>query len=65
LGRTVEPAAHRSSSSGNGWEDAAGVDARARGLAEEAIWLARVLLEVMPHEPEVLHWLRARRQWPK
>ncbi len=39
---------------GNGWEDAAGVDARARGLAEEAIWLARVLLEVMPDEPEVL-----------
>jgi len=38
---------------GNGWEDAAGVDARARGLAEEAIWLARVLLEVMPNEPEV------------
>jgi predicted RNA polymerase sigma factor len=38
---------------GNGWEDAAGVDTRARGLAEEAIWLAKVLLEVMPHEPEV------------
>jgi len=38
---------------GNGWEDAAGVDVRARGLAEEAIWLARVLLEVMPNEPEV------------
>ena len=39
---------------GNGWEDAAGVDIRARGLTEEAIWLARVLLEVMPDEPEVL-----------
>ena len=39
---------------GNGWEDAAGVDARARGLAEEAIWLARVLLEVLPDEPEAL-----------
>ena len=38
---------------GNGWEDAAGVDARARGLTEEAIWLARVLLEVLPDEPEV------------
>jgi RNA polymerase sigma-70 factor (ECF subfamily) len=38
---------------GNGWEDAAGVDTRARGLAEEAIWLARVLFEVMPDEPEV------------
>ena len=38
---------------GNGWEDAAGVDGRARGLAEEAIWLGRVLFEVMPDEPEV------------
>ena len=38
---------------GNGWEDAAGVDTRGRGLAEEAIWLARVLLEVLPDEPEV------------
>jgi RNA polymerase sigma-70 factor (ECF subfamily) len=38
---------------GNGWEDAAGVDSRARGLAEEAIWLGRVLLEVLPNEPEV------------
>jgi RNA polymerase sigma-70 factor (ECF subfamily) len=39
---------------GNGWEDAAGVDARGRGLAEEATWLASVLLEVMPDEPEAL-----------
>jgi RNA polymerase sigma-70 factor (ECF subfamily) len=38
---------------GNGWEDAAGVDARTRGLTEEAIWLGRVLLEAMPGEPEV------------
>jgi RNA polymerase sigma-70 factor (ECF subfamily) len=38
---------------GNGWEDVACVDVRARGLAEEAIWLGRVLLEVMPNEPEV------------
>jgi RNA polymerase sigma-70 factor (ECF subfamily) len=38
---------------GNGWEDAAGVDTRARGLTEEAIWLGRVLLDVMPNEPEV------------
>jgi predicted RNA polymerase sigma factor len=37
---------------GNGWEDAAGVDTRARGFTEEAIWLGRVLLEVMPNEPE-------------
>jgi len=39
---------------GNGWEDAAGVDARTRGLADESIWLARVLADVMPDEPEVL-----------
>lgn len=38
---------------GSGWEDAAGVDTRARGLAEEAMWLGRVLLDVMPDEPEV------------
>jgi predicted RNA polymerase sigma factor len=39
---------------GIGWDDMAGVDQRGRDLAEEAIWLARVLLEVMPGEPEVL-----------
>jgi predicted RNA polymerase sigma factor len=39
---------------GSGWEDAAGVDARVRGFAEEAIWLARVLASMMPEEPEVL-----------
>jgi RNA polymerase sigma-70 factor (ECF subfamily) len=38
---------------GSGWEDAAGVDSRARGLAEEAIWLARVLRGRLPEEPEV------------
>jgi RNA polymerase sigma-70 factor (ECF subfamily) len=38
---------------GNGWEDAAGTDPRARGLADEAIWLARVLREQVPDEPEV------------
>jgi RNA polymerase sigma-70 factor (ECF subfamily) len=38
---------------GSGWEDAAGADARARDLADEAIWLARVLQERLPHEPEV------------
>lgn len=38
---------------GSGWEDAAGVDPRARGLADEAIWLARVLRARMPDEPEV------------
>jgi len=38
---------------GIGWDDTAGVDQRGRGLAEEAIWLARVLLQLMPKEAEV------------
>jgi predicted RNA polymerase sigma factor len=38
---------------GNGWEDVSGSDPRARGLADEAIWLARVLREQLPQEPEV------------
>jgi RNA polymerase sigma-70 factor (ECF subfamily) len=38
---------------GIGWEDLIGVDGRGRELAEEAIWLARVLLQLMPHEAEV------------
>jgi predicted RNA polymerase sigma factor len=39
---------------GIGWDDMAGVDQRGRDLAEEAIWLARVLLQLMPGQPEVL-----------
>ncbi len=38
---------------GIGWDDLAGVDQRGRDLAEEAIWLARVLLQLMPNEAEV------------
>ena len=38
---------------GIGWDDMAGADQRGRGLAEEAIWLARVLLQLVPAEPEV------------
>ena len=38
---------------GIGWDDMAGADQRGRGLAEEAIWLARALLQLMPGEPEV------------
>src|SRR5262245_58588661 len=38
---------------GIGWDDMAGVDQRGRDLAEEAIWLVRVLLELMPAEAEV------------
>ena len=38
---------------GIGWDDMAGIDQRGRDLAEEAIWLARVLLQLMPREAEV------------
>jgi predicted RNA polymerase sigma factor len=38
---------------GIGWEDMAGVDQHSRDLAEEAIWLGRVLLQHMPAEAEV------------
>jgi predicted RNA polymerase sigma factor len=38
---------------GIGWDDMAGVDQSGRDLAEEAIWLARVLLHLMPQEAEV------------
>jgi predicted RNA polymerase sigma factor len=38
---------------GIGWDDMAGADQRGRDLAEEAVWLARVLLQVMPGEAEV------------
>ncbi len=37
---------------GSGWDDAAGSDPRRCGLALEAIWLARTLVELMPGEPE-------------
>jgi RNA polymerase sigma-70 factor (ECF subfamily) len=39
---------------GIGWSAVAGIDERGRDLAEEAIWLARVLLELMPEDAEVL-----------
>jgi predicted RNA polymerase sigma factor len=38
---------------GIGWDDMFGIDPRGRELAEEAIWLARVLLQLMPAEAEV------------
>jgi predicted RNA polymerase sigma factor len=37
---------------GSGWDDVTGVDPRRRGLADEAIWLARMLLDLMPGEAE-------------
>jgi predicted RNA polymerase sigma factor len=38
---------------GIGWDDMAGVDQRGRDLAEEAIWLGRVLLQLLTSEAEV------------
>jgi predicted RNA polymerase sigma factor len=38
---------------GIGWDGMAGVDQRGQDLSEEAIWLGRVLLELMPGEAEV------------
>jgi predicted RNA polymerase sigma factor len=39
---------------GSGWEDVAGADPRPRGLAEEAIWLGRLVARLLPGEPEAL-----------
>ena len=40
---------------GIGWDDMAGTDQRGRDLTEEAIWLARVLLELIPDDRPLLH----------
>ena len=37
---------------GTGWDDAAGSDPRRGDLAQEAVWLARTLLRLLPDEPE-------------
>jgi RNA polymerase sigma-70 factor (ECF subfamily) len=37
---------------GTGWDDVAGADPRRRGLAEEAIWLGRLVVGLLPGEPE-------------
>ncbi len=37
---------------GSGWDDVCGSDPRRAGLAQEAVWLARTLLELLPDEPE-------------
>jgi len=39
---------------GSGWEGVAGSDSRRRGLAEEAIWLGRLVAQLLPAEPEAL-----------
>ena len=38
---------------GSGWEDVAGADPRRSGLTLEAIWLARLVVHLLPAEPEV------------
>ncbi|MBV8731060.1 MAG: RNA polymerase subunit sigma-70 [Acidobacteriia bacterium] len=37
---------------GSGWDDVAGADSRRKGLATEAISLGRLLVQLMPEEPE-------------
>jgi RNA polymerase sigma-70 factor (ECF subfamily) len=37
-----------------GWSDPAGADARRRDLAEEGIWLARLVASLLPDAPEAL-----------
>jgi RNA polymerase sigma-70 factor, ECF subfamily len=37
-----------------GWSDPAGTEARRRDLGEEAIWLGRLVVSLMPDEPEAL-----------
>lgn len=37
-----------------GWADPQGTDARRRNLAEEALWLGRLLVALLPGEPEAL-----------
>ena len=39
---------------GSGWDDVAGADARRKGLATEALELGRLLLRLMPAEPEAM-----------
>ncbi|MEC0226433.1 RNA polymerase sigma factor [Paenibacillus alba] len=39
---------------GSGWDDIAGVDPRRKGLAEEAIYLGRLIVRSIPGEPEAL-----------
>jgi len=37
---------------GSGWDDVTGADPRRRGLADEAIWLGRLVTKLLPDEPE-------------
>ncbi len=42
-----------------GWSDPAGTEARRRNLAEEGIWLGRLVASLLPEEPEALGLLVA------
>jgi predicted RNA polymerase sigma factor len=37
-----------------GWDDVDGADGKRRGLSEEAVWLARTVVDLLPEEPEAL-----------
>ena len=39
---------------GTGWEDVLGADAKRKGLAEEALWLGRLIAELLPDDPEAM-----------
>lgn len=39
---------------GTGWDDAFNTDSIRHGLATEAIWLARVVINLLPNQPEAL-----------
>ena len=39
---------------GAGWPDPGGLDARRQGLLDEALWLGRVVVELLPEQPEGL-----------
>lgn len=39
---------------GSGWDDVAGADPRRKGLSAEAIFLGRLLVQLMPREPEAM-----------
>jgi RNA polymerase sigma-70 factor, ECF subfamily len=39
---------------GAGWPDPSGLDARRQGLLDEAVWLGRVVVGLLPEEPEGL-----------
>ena len=39
---------------GTAWDDVAGADQRLAGLADEAIWLARLTVQLAPEQPEAL-----------